>query len=385
LKLEKTLLRSGEPRVPAAPSTRRWHQPFSSSRISRSAAIAASMQPLIDDLPEEIAVLDDDCGILAVNQAWMKSAAKYGHGDLLPGCSYRDFCVSRAADYEPAARTLAGLDEILSGKRQFWQMYYNGQERWSGREFQLSMRRMKIGAHSFLCVTRVDLTELVELRRIKRESGTSVIEGQAAERQRMARELHDSTSQLLASIGLTLGRLRHEMTTPQSMDMMADMQALLADTHREIRAISFLAHPPALKEQGLAEALEALVNGFARRVDLVGWFEMLGDPVPLSAAMQTTIYRIAQEAMTNIRHANATRVRLSLCFRPLAIHLVIADDGIGISSEATEGRGEAGVGLASMRERLAELGGRLSFRKLFPGTAVVASLPTTHPTDPPMR
>ena len=357
------------------PSGRRSHSRYATLGMSRAAAIATSMQPLIDDLPEEIAILDENSMILVANQAWMRNIAWSRYTELLPGGSYRDFCARMASQgHEPAGRAVAGLDEVLSGRRDYWQMDYNGEDRWSGREYQLFIRRMQIGAHSFLCVTRVDLTEIIELRRLKRETGNSVIEGQAIERQRMARELHDSTSQLLASIGLTLGRLKMEMATPHSLDIITDLQALLADTHKEIRSISFLSHPPALKEHGLAEALESLVEGFVRRVGLQGWFETLGDPAPLSAAAETTIYRVAQEAMNNIRHAQAKRVRLSLCFRRSAVHLVIRDDGAGISSATLAGHGEAGVGLASMRERLLEMGGRLSFRRLFPGTAVVASL-----------
>ena len=333
------------------------------------------MQPLIDDLPEEIAVLDEDCTILAANEAWKSSVVHYGYSGLLPGCSYREYCITKALQgFEPAARALAALDEIAAGKRRSWQMAYNGQEQWSGRDFHLSMSRMKIGSRSFVSVTRFDVTEIVELRRIKRESGNSVMQGQAIERQRMARELHDSTSQLLASLGLTLGRLKHEMATPQSLDIIADLQTLLADTHREIRSISYLAHPPALDEHGLGDALKSLLEGFTRRVGLQGWFEIVGEPLALSREIEATMYRVAQEAMTNIRHAHASRVRLSLCFKRSTIHLVVSDDGIGISHDTLAGHGEAGVGLASMRERLLEIGGRLTFRSLFPGTGVIASV-----------
>ena len=128
-------------------------------------------------------------------------------------------------------------------------------------------------------------------------------------------------------------------------------------------------------EHGLGDALKSLLEGFTRRVGLQGWFEIVGEPLALSREIEATMYRVAQEAMTNIRHAHASRVRLSLCFKLSTIHLVVSDDGIGISHDTLAGHGEAGVGLASMRERLLEIGGRLTFRSLFPGTGVIASVP----------
>lgn len=376
MNLEKPILRSSTGATPRAPPKKPILSDFTTLGLSRAAAIAASMQPLIDDLPEEIAILDEECTILAANEAWKSSVAKYGHSSLLPGCSYRDFCMTKAAQgFEPAAMAILGLEQIVSGERRSWRMAYNGQDQWAGREFQVSMSRIEIGSRCLISVMRHDVTEVVELRRAKRESSMSVMEGQAIERQRMARELHDSTSQLLASIGLTLGILKGEMTTPQSLEIIADLQALLTDTHREIRSISYLAHPPALDDHGLGDALKALLEGFTRRVGLKGWFEILGEPWSLPREIEATIYRVAQEAMTNIRHAHASRVGLSLCFRPSAIHLVVSDDGVGISRETVNGHGDAGVGLASMRERLIEMGGRLTFRHQFPGTAVIASLP----------
>src|SRR5215213_6713610 len=110
MNLEKGLLRASSRVAAPAPSGRHRgrHSPLG---LSRAAAIATSMQPLIDDLPEEIALLNEDCTILVANDAWKTSVARYRYRGLLPGGSYRGFCVGRAPTYEPAAKTLAGLDE----------------------------------------------------------------------------------------------------------------------------------------------------------------------------------------------------------------------------------------------------------------------------------
>jgi signal transduction histidine kinase len=210
-----------------------------------------------------------------------------------------------------------------------------------------------------------------------------LIEGQTIERQRMGRELHDSAAQLLTSIGLVLGRVRQRSAEPETLAMVEEMQELLAEAHREIRSISYLAHPPSLKKLGLAHAVRSLVEGFGRRTGLEVSFDVQGDSGRMSEAAETAVYRLAQEALSNVhRHAHATRVRLLLCFRRSATHFIVADDGIGISRDMLSAAGCEGVGLASMRSRLSEVGGRLTILTLSPGTAIIGSVPAASPMRP---
>ena len=196
--------------------------------------------------------------------------------------------------------------------------------------------------------------------------------------QRLGRELHDSTAQLLTSIGLLLGLLEHRSPNQETSSLVEELQDLVREAQQEIRSISYLAHPPALQKLGLTGALKSLVEGFARRAGLDASFEVHGEALPVGQAAEGMIYRMAQEALSNVhRHAHAARVSLLLCFRRTTAHLVIADDGVGISPDIIEGAGGAGVGLASMRERLAEVAGRMSVRRLSPGTAIVASVPVS--------
>ncbi|HET6941132.1 MAG TPA: sensor histidine kinase [Sphingomicrobium sp.] len=340
--------------------------------------VASTLQQLIDDLPEQIALLDEECLIVAANEAWKNTAEEHGFPEVMPGHNYRDFCATRAVQgYEPAIEALAALDDFRAGKRSFWQLVYNGRDSWRGRDYQITLHRIWLGGRNLISVTRFDLTEILRLRRAKDDFTTSLIEGQAFERQRMGREIHDSTSQLLAAIGLILGRLRQQLPESEALGLVEEMQELLTDVHGEIRSISYLAHPPSLKKLGLADAVKSLVEGFGRRTGLETSFDIHGDSVPMSASAESMIYRLAQEALSNIyRHAHATRVRLQLRFRRSTAHFVVADDGIGISQETLAGLGGEGVGLASMRSRLAELGGRLSIRTLSPGVAIIASVPS---------
>ena len=342
----------------------------------RDVHFVATLQQLIDDLPEQIALLDERCNILAANAAWIQTVEEHGYLEVRPGGNYRDFCANKAAEgYEPAIEAVAALDDIVSGKRSFWQLFYNGRERWNGRDYQICVRRIWVEGHSIISVTRFDLTEITELRRARDDFATTLMEGQEIERQRMARELHDSTSQQLTAMGLVLGRLKEQSAEPETLRLVEEMQELLQDAHQEIRSISYLAYPPSLEKLGLAEAVRSLVEGFARRTSLEASFEIHGEALPLPAAAQGAIYRLAQEALSNVhRHARARRLRIQLWYRPSAIHFVVADDGVGISSKRLAQAASAGVGLASMQSRLSEIGGRLSIRRLSPGTAIIASL-----------
>ncbi len=372
----KFMLDTGQP-LPASVNESA-HLPEARHEISHSAmAVAATMQQLIDDVPEEVALLDDTANFLAVNRAWRRAVEVHGQLDALPGHNYRDVCASRAAEgYQPAIEALTGLNEIVSGKRESWQLVYNGGDRWHGRDYQISAHRISVGGERMITVTRQDLTEIHELRRDRMELAHTVVEGQAVERQRLARELHDSTSQLLAAMGLVLGRLKHDSPESEATGLVEEMQDLLKEVHQEIRSVSYLAHPPPLKKLGLVSALKLLVEGFGRRAGLESSFDVEGEAVPMSAAAESAIYRLAQEAMSNVhRHAHATEMRLQMMFRKGATHVVIADNGIGISPETLAGRTGEGVGLPSMRSRLSEMGGRLIVRRLASGTAIMGTLP----------
>ena len=377
MKLERDLLFGwGDPLAPAEGESRDVPPAY-------LAVLAEPLQQVIDDLPEQIALLDEDCVIFVANRAWRQTAEDHGYTEALPGRSYRDFCASKAAQgYEPAIEALAALDDIQSDRRSFWQLIYNGRENWRGRDYQITFHRIWFGGHRFISVTRFDLTEILELRRARDDLAASLIEGQAIERQRMGRELHDSAAQLLTSIGLILGRVRQRSGEAETLALVEEMQELLAEAHREIRSISYLAHPPSLKKLGLSNAVKLLVEGFGRRTGIEASFDIRGVPGKMTEAAETAVYRLAQEALSNVhRHAHASRVHLILCFRRFTTHFIVADDGIGTHETLNAVECE-GVGLASMRSRLSEVGGRLSIRALSPGTAIIGSVPAAAPTRP---
>ena len=187
----------------------------------------------------------------------------------------------------------------------------------------------------------------------------------------MAAEIHDSTMQLLASLGLAIGQLKRTESEQDRPEIIADMEQLLATTQSEIRAISYLAHPPLLKEIGLPPAIQLLTDGFARRTGLKVELHVQDDLKATWQAAEMALYRVVQEALSNVhRHAHATEIAVGLFTRRSMTHVVVTDNGAGMPSQVARG-----VGLASMRERVICLGGRFSIRSAGQGTAVIASLP----------
>jgi len=345
--------------------------PAAEESAGRSASIEV-FQQIINGLPEQIALLDSDWNILAVNDAWIKTAALYGFFELQPGTNYYEFCQAQSAKGHSSAGIVAvGIREMGAGLRDSFRFVYHGSDRWEGFAFQLCVNRLEIAGQTFATVTRYNITELLELRRLREGFSHSLIEGQAEERRRIARELHDSTMQLLVALGLSLGQIKRARKPEVTVDVVAEMELLLGEAQRELRSISYLAHPPLLEEKGLADALQGLVEGFGRRTQLPVSLRIEGDvQIPWRPA-EVAIYRMAQEALSNIhRHAHATEASVSLCRRKDMVHAVVADNGIGMPTQV-----RYGVGLPGMRERLGELGGRLTVRRASPGTTLIASLP----------
>jgi signal transduction histidine kinase len=321
--------------------------------------------------------VDEDWTIVAVNDAWKQMIYVAGYPELRPGTNYRDFLQTFSRrGHENAIAVMKGVNAIDAGENDSFHLSYAGVGPWDGRMLQLRINRLHIMGRALATITRQDITDSADLRRLREQFSSSVMESQANERRRFGRELHDSTAQLLTAAGLLLFTLKQKAPGAECLGVVEELQELVSEAQQEIRSVSYLAHPPALEKMGVADALKALAEGFARRTGLEVSFQQSGMAVRISSVGERALYRIAQECLANVhRHARATRVRVCMSFRTSVAHLVIADDGIGISRQTiAEGKKE-GVGLSGMRSRLEEIGGRLSVRRLVRGTAICASVP----------
>lgn len=340
----------------------------------------AAYQKLIDGLPDEIALLDSNWNVLVVNHSWRETGVGYGYAELKVGTNYLQFCRDCAgAGNKAAGAVVATIARIEAGKLDSHSFVYRGDDSKS-RDFKICISRFRAGRQTYITVDRTDVTELLALRRLRDGFALSLCEEQAAERRRMAREIHDSTSQLLACIGMGLGQLKRSSASLNESHVVAEIEQLLGETVREIRTISYLAHPPSIEKLGLFEALRTLVSGIAKRTGLSASFEVESEQDIASTVSKLAIYRIVQEAMSNIyRHAHATNAKVRLIHRRSVIHAIISDDGSGLSINA-----QHGVGFSSMRDRAAECGGRLTIRSCGQGTTIVATFPV-EPRVGPVR
>lgn len=176
------------------------------------------------------------------------------------------------------------------------------------------------------------------------------------ERRRIARELHDSTAQHLVAADLMLGA--HERRLGQAPDKsLSEARDTISLALREIRTLSFLLHPPRLREQGLAKTLRMFAEGFARRAVLDTRIEIGELPAGVSPEVELALFRVAQESLMNVRrHADADRVQVRLRQEGEFLALEIEDDGVGIGAVETVA---TGVGIDGMRARLSSLDGKL--------------------------
>lgn len=336
------------------------------------------IQEVIDGLVEQVALVACDGRILAVNDCWRRQVERQARSGLHISRDYVAFLEGLIEDGDEGVRPiLRAFRDISAGSRRIFRHLYKGSGAFDGYDFNLIVAALTIHGTRHVLVSVHDVTELVGLKRERRRARSQVLRAQEDERRRVARELHDSTSQMLVSLRFDLSRLSRGKVGPECITIIDECKQTLQEIQREIRTFSFVAHPPPLAASSLAIALQNLASGFANRTALEIEVDV-ADCGKASASVEATIYRLAQEALANIhRHARATRAVVRLVGRARCLHLVIGDDGVGIDAASSPGGRSIGVGVGvmGMRERVHELGGRISIRRAFQGTVLTVSLP----------
>jgi len=211
----------------------------------------------------------------------------------------------------------------------------------------------------------------VELsERVERDTLRRIVAAQELERQRLARELHDETGQALTSILLGLKQL----DGGGSPEALAALRELVVATLQDVRRLAVELRPKVLDDFGLAPALERLTAGFAEHTGISVDLETSALTERLPVEVETAIYRIVQESLTNVvKHAQAHSVSVVLTRGDGRIKAVIEDDGRGFEPEA---RGHEGIGLVGMRERIELLDGSLAVESSpRSGTTIAVEVP----------
>lgn len=207
-----------------------------------------------------------------------------------------------------------------------------------------------------------------------------IVAAQEDERSRVARELHDSVSQTLVAVKYTLERAKRVTDSSQHeiVTTIDRASTTLDSAIREVREVSHGLRPGHLDDLGLSRALENLADEFSARTGVKVTLETISFKKLLPNEAKTALYRIAQEALTNVeRHADARQVDISLTLNPDGVSLRISDDGSGFRKARSNkvSRGNMGIGLRNMQERVESFGGHFDVESGDDGTTVSARLP----------
>jgi PAS domain S-box-containing protein len=205
---------------------------------------------------------------------------------------------------------------------------------------------------------------------------------QDEERRHMARELHDHAGQTLVALGLNFSALLNIANDkdPELIELVVQSKDLSDVLSKEIRTLSYLLHPPLLDEAGLKSALQWYVDGFSKRSGIVVDLELPVDPGRMPRAIESVVFRVVQESLTNIhRHSGSPSASIRLVRSAKAVQVEIADRGHGISPKNRKEMAAAriGVGVRGMEERVRQFGGTLHIDSNPAGTKVTAMIPLT--------
>jgi len=248
----------------------------------------------------------------------------------------------------------------------------NGAVHW----FRISASRFKNADDAQMLFVSEDVTHAYEAELAARDLRSRLLASRESERQLISEELHDSTVQHLVGVDLNLMRLKSRLKgDAAAQEILNDIELSVASAMQELRVSTYLLHPPDLENEGLELTLRRYCEGFARRTDLSVRFDSDGSIDRLVSPAQKAILRIVQEALTNVhRHAEATQVMVRCRAHGNHLHVVVTDNGLA-KSKAEPAQVRAGVGLASMRMRLAQFGGGMTISSALRGTVVHCVLP----------
>jgi two-component system sensor histidine kinase UhpB len=228
------------------------------------------------------------------------------------------------------------------------------------------------------------LDELEEDRNHLRDLASQVIRAQEDERRRVSRELHDDTAQVLFAQLLKVSALK-SVDDERVQSVAAALESSTVEAIEGVRRLALELRPPALDDLGLAEALGELCQRFRSQSGCVTYLRIEGIRQRLDSEVELVLYRIAQEALTNVaKHANARNVIVELERTERAVRLSVKDDGTGFDRSKYTGSDGVGLGLGlfGMEERAALLSGTLKVWSLpTAGTEVFAHIPLKAPAS----
>lgn len=226
------------------------------------------------------------------------------------------------------------------------------------------------------------VTRIIESAKNRQLLGLKIILAQEEERKRIAREIHDGPAQSLANIVLRT-EIAERMLAKEEYGLvrteLVDLKGQVRSGLEEIRKIIFNLRPMALDDLGLVPTLRKLTQDFEEKSKLYTKFEVFGREIRLDSSMEAAIYRLIQEALSNVqKHANATRIEVTLSFLGAQLQLSIKDNGIGFNYNMKQNADESYThyGLLGMFERVELIEGKMEIdSERGKGTAITIVIP----------
>lgn len=265
--------------------------------------------------------------------------------------------------HHPPMRSFLGVP-VRRGARRFGNLYVT--EKRDGADFDAEDERLVVTLAAFAAaaIESVRLVAAEERARLDRDLLTRVIEAQEAERARVSRDLHDQIGQSLTSVLLGQRLVLDALDSGDpglrdAHDRAEEVRSLAVDALNEVRQLAFELRPIVLDDIGLVAAVRRLASDVAERNDFTLDVDLDGltDDTRLPGEIETVVYRVVQEALTNVtRHARASRVRVSVVVADGRLRAEIVDDGTGFDPAAAQHRS---LGVTGMAERAALAGGEV--------------------------
>lgn len=245
----------------------------------------------------------------------------------------------------------------------------------------LAVLSLTLAATAFLMLRSRRVRELRAGPEAIRSLSARLLLVQDDERRRLARELHDTVGQNLAGIRMNLGVLKRHAASDGDMAAVDDSIAATDDVISQIRTLSYLLYPPMIDQAGLLTALRWYIDGFERRSGITTKFVAPSDLGRLTGDVETSVFRIIQESLTNIqRHSGSATAHVSLQRLDGQLRVEVADRGRGLPAAVRDNRDAllaSGVGIAGINERVRELGGEMTIQSTDGGTTLGVTLPVS--------
>jgi PAS domain S-box-containing protein len=333
------------------------------SFIDRLRKERAVLDKLFDQTPESVVVTREDGKVVRINREFTRL---FGYSPQEAIGRQLDDLIAAAGDadaeHAPSAQGRTPIDG--------WRRPKDGRRiRVGGVRVQVPMPSGRTEQYTLMR----DITEQTRAEQALRLFPRRLIETQEAEKQRIARELHDEVGQMLTGVGMLLGVT--DAIPPEAQGRIAEARGVLRDLTERVRSMSLDLRPAMLEDFGLVRALHVLFPRYERQTGIRVLFDDGGlEGRRFRPEIEITAYRIVQEALTNVaRHAQVQEASVQLSLGSGSLRVVVEDRGAGFDLR----RPSTGtVGLAGMRERAAAVGGELTLAPApGSGTRIVATLP----------